>query len=93
MCAASGSVGTWDRFDAGSASRAPGAPIRDSGAWSCEEEYVPAAIDSWARGAVPTKKRPVPLEPTPADIESAKSPKPVSGFAPFPAVIHTVFLK
>ena len=45
------------RFDAGSASRAPGVPYLNTGTWECEEEPTPSAIDTWARGTVPTKRR------------------------------------
>lgn len=59
-------------FDSGSSSRAPGAPLRHTGAWALEEEPAPCTIDTWARGAVPTKRKP----PAPVEPEEPPATKP-----------------
>jgi hypothetical protein len=54
--------------------------VRDTGMWSCEDEFVPCEIDSWARGQVPTKKRPQPLvdtaDPVVVATNGKTTPKP-----------------
>lgn len=63
-----GSDTSGTRFDAGSSSRAPGVAYVDTGSWACEAEPVPCAIDTWARGSVPTKRR----EPVTAESSVAE---------------------